>query len=132
MHDKSTDERVVFTGDTLFIGGCGKFFEGTADEMESALNGILAKLPGDTKVYPGHEYTRNNVKFLVTVDEGDDVKRLGELVEREKETQGRSTIAEEKRWNAFMKTGTKEMRDVTGEKEPGRVMGRLREMKNNM
>ena len=45
------DEKVVFTGDTLFIGGCGKFFEGTAAEMHTALNEKLAALPNDTKVY---------------------------------------------------------------------------------
>lgn len=132
MQDKSTNERVVFTGDTLFIGGCGKFFEGSAEEMESALNKVLAGLPDDTKVYPGHEYTKNNVKFLVTVDKGSEVKKLQELVDREKETQGKSTIGEEKRWNAFMKTASKEMQEVTGEKEPSKVMGRLREMKNSM
>lgn len=45
------DERAVFTGDTLFIGGCGRFFEGTAEEMHKALNETLAQLPDDTKVY---------------------------------------------------------------------------------
>lgn len=44
-------KRAVFTGDTLFIGGCGRFFEGKPEEMEAALNGILAKLPDDTKIY---------------------------------------------------------------------------------
>jgi len=75
MHEG--DEKVVFTGDTLFIGGmdftllrsvclhslmrattgCGRFFEGTAEEMHHALNGVLAKLPDDTKVYPGSDYS---------------------------------------------------------------------------
>ena len=63
------DDRVVFTGDTLFIGGistsflaaivlsltvkkgCGRFFEGTPEEMDTALNKTLASLPDDTKVY---------------------------------------------------------------------------------
>ena len=43
-------------GDTLFLGGCGRFFEGTAEEMQEALNVKLAALPGDTLVYCGHEY----------------------------------------------------------------------------
>lgn len=49
------DQRAVFTGDTLFIGGCGRFFEGTPEEMHKALNGTLAKLPDDTKVYVSYD-----------------------------------------------------------------------------
>jgi hydroxyacylglutathione hydrolase len=44
-------DKVVFTGDTLFIGGCGRFFEGSAEEMHKALNVVLAGLPEETKVY---------------------------------------------------------------------------------
>ena len=44
------EERVVFTGDTLFLGGCGRFFEGTAEQMHEALVNILGVLPPDTKV----------------------------------------------------------------------------------
>ena len=40
----------VFTGDTLFIGGCGRFFEGTAEQMHHALNVVLAGLPDETLV----------------------------------------------------------------------------------
>ena len=54
------DQRAVFTGDTLFIGGCGRFFEGTPEEMHKALNGTLAKLPDDTKVYVSTDH--NNPK----------------------------------------------------------------------
>ena len=53
---KDGDHKVVFTGDTLFIGGCGRFFEGTPEEMHKALNGVLAKLPDDTKVYVGRQH----------------------------------------------------------------------------
>ncbi len=49
--------RAVFTGDTLFLGGCGRFFEGTAPQMQRALNEVLGALPDDTLVYCGHEYT---------------------------------------------------------------------------
>lgn len=56
--------RCVFTGDTLFIGGCGRFFEGQPQEMLSALD-RLAALPDDTKVFCGHEYTVKNLEFGV-------------------------------------------------------------------
>jgi hydroxyacylglutathione hydrolase len=133
MVDSSTTpvQRAVFTGDTLFIGGCGKFFEGTPQEMQSALS-KLASLPEDTLVYPGHEYTKSNVKFLLTVDDSEDVKSLQRFAENNKETQGKFSIGDEKRHNAFMRTDSKEMREVTGKSEPSEVMGRLREMKNSM
>jgi hydroxyacylglutathione hydrolase len=132
MQDKKTDERVVFTGDTLFIGGCGKFFEGTPAQMHTALNEVLAKLPDDTKVFPGHEYTKSNVKFLVTVDKGPEVQRLQKFADENKETQGKFTIGDEKKYNAFMRVQTEEMQKVTGKTDPVDVIGKLREMKNNM
>ncbi|XP_037670224.1 hydroxyacylglutathione hydrolase, mitochondrial isoform X3 [Choloepus didactylus] len=64
----SSEAPAVFTGDTLFVAGCGKFYEGTADEMHKALLEILGRLPPDTKVYCGHEYTINNLKFARHVE----------------------------------------------------------------
>ncbi|KAK4952226.1 hypothetical protein LTR28_006719 [Elasticomyces elasticus] len=61
---------------TLFIGGCGRFFEGTAEEMHKALNKTLAASPNDTKVYPGHEYTKGNVKFSIKVMQSEPFKKL--------------------------------------------------------
>lgn len=58
----------VFTGDTLFVAGCGRFFEGTADQMYSALIGKLGKLPEQTQVFCGHEYTVQNLKFAQHVE----------------------------------------------------------------
>lgn len=58
----------VFTGDTLFISGCGKFFEGTGEQMHHALIGVLGKLPDETKVYVGHEYTESNLAFATHVE----------------------------------------------------------------
>ena len=132
MRDTSTDEKVVFTGDTLFIGGCGRFFEGTAAEMNAALNEVLAALPDDTKVYPGHEYTKNNVKFLVTVDSGAEVKGLQKFADENQQTQGKFTIGDEKKYNAFMRVTDEGIRKATGESGPVEVMAKLREMKNAM
>ena len=55
-------EKIVFTGDTLFSLGCGRIFEGTYKEMFNSLNKIK-KLPKDTKIYCGHEYTAKNYEF---------------------------------------------------------------------
>ena len=82
--------------------------------MHTALNKTLASLPNDTKVYvgdplffkvqgnfliiqqPGHEYTKQNVKFLATVLQNDAVKKLQSFAENNKETQGKFTIGDEK------------------------------------
>lgn len=47
---------LLFPGDTLFVGGCGRFFEGTAEDMYHALYEVILTLPKDTRVYCGHEY----------------------------------------------------------------------------
>lgn len=52
--------------DTLFLGGCGRFFEGTPEEMHASLS-YLGTLPNETVVYNGHEYTKSNVAFALSV-----------------------------------------------------------------
>ncbi|KAL9111087.1 MAG: hypothetical protein Q9227_004520 [Pyrenula ochraceoflavens] len=135
MQDDSGSDikRAVFTGDTLFIGGCGKFFEGDASQMHTALNKTLAALPDDTAVYPGHEYTKNNAKFLVKVDGGNQsIRNLEKFAAENRETQGKFTIGDEKKHNVFMRVTDDLMQKATGETDPVGVMGMLREMKNNM
>ncbi|RTE76155.1 hypothetical protein BHE90_009382 [Fusarium euwallaceae] len=140
------NEKAVFTGDTLFIGGkfpcspcvnetdwlgCGRFFEGSAAEMHEALNKRLAALPDDTLVYPGHEYTKSNVKFAASVSQRDAVQKLHSYAENNKVTTGKFTIGDEKEHNVFMRVEDPEIHKVTGETEPVAVMTKLREMKNN-
>lgn len=64
--------------------------------MHKALNETLGSLPDDTRVYPGHEYTKSNVKFLNTVLQNDAVKSLESFAENNRETQGKFTIGDEK------------------------------------
>lgn len=132
MEDKKANQRAVFTGDTLFIGGCGRFFEGTPAEMHTALNKTLASLPDDTVVYPGHEYTKANVKFLMSIAPDDPaVKKLNQMAQDNARTEGKSTIGEEKKHNLFMRVDGEDMQKVTGKTDPVDVMAKLREMKNN-
>ena len=60
-------EKKLFIGDTLFSLGCGRIFEGTNEEMFNSLNKIK-KIPDDTEIYCGHEYTLQNSKFCLTHD----------------------------------------------------------------
>ena len=59
---------ILFCGDTLFAGGCGRIFEGTYEQMFNALKKIT-KLPANTNIYCGHEYTLSNLKFALEVDD---------------------------------------------------------------
>ncbi len=58
---------ILFCGDTLFAGGCGRVFEGTFDQMFESLN-KLKQLPDSTQIYCGHEYTKSNLLFSVEVE----------------------------------------------------------------
>lgn len=133
--DKKTSQPgIVFTGDTLFIAGCGRFFEGTGEEMIRALN-YLGTLPDQTMVYPGHEYTEGNLSFAKSFDgENKALDRLAELVKADPVTTGRTTIGDEKEWNVFMRLGSDSVRKVTsattGTSESA-IMDALRELKNN-
>jgi hydroxyacylglutathione hydrolase len=109
VEDASANERAVFTGDTLFIAGCGRFFEGTPEQMHEALNGKLGHLPDDTRVYCGHEYTVTNLKFAASVEpENGAVAKKLQWAQAERDA-GRftvpSTIEEEKTINPFMRVG---------------------------
>ena len=63
----SKKANIVFTGDTLFSLGCGRIFEGTFEQMFQSLE-KLKSLPNKTLVYCGHEYTRNNGDFCISID----------------------------------------------------------------
>ena len=60
-------EKIVFTGDTLFSLGCGRIFEGTHNDLFNSLV-KLKSLPPETKVYCGHEYTKKNLDFCLKYD----------------------------------------------------------------
>jgi hydroxyacylglutathione hydrolase len=62
-----SEEPILFCGDTLFSGGCGRIFEGTPAQMLTAMD-KLAKLPGQTRVCAAHEYTLSNLKFALAVE----------------------------------------------------------------
>jgi hydroxyacylglutathione hydrolase len=104
----------LFCGDTLFTAGCGRLFEGTAEEMLASL-ARLAELPPDTLVYCGHEYTEKNLEFARTLEPGN--PKLAERIERTRaaRAEGRptvpSTMAEEKATNPFLRWDSPEIRE---------------------
>ncbi len=61
------DDNLLFCGDTLFVMGCGRLFEGTAEQMWQSLQKLKA-LPGSTQIYCAHEYSQANGRFALTVE----------------------------------------------------------------
>lgn len=62
VQSNSSSEKGLFVGDTLFYLGCGKFFEGTPQMMQRCFDTLMS-CPGDTTIYPGHDYNENNLRF---------------------------------------------------------------------
>ena len=67
FYSSNNRDPILFCGDTLFAGGCGRVFEGTFEQMFMSLKKI-SKYPKETKVFCGHEYTLSNLKFALEVD----------------------------------------------------------------
>jgi hydroxyacylglutathione hydrolase len=128
-------EDALFCGATLFVAGCGRFFEGDAAQMHQALNVEFAKLPGATRVFCGHEYTVSNLRFAVSVEPNNSAaKQKLEWAQAQRE-RGLSTIpsllSEELTYNPFMRVSAPDIQQATKSQEPIEVMNQLRTLKNN-
>lgn len=113
-------QRLLFCGDTLFIGGCGRLFEGTPAQMHASL-ARLAALPDDTAVYCAHEYTLSNFDFATAVAP-DDTALAGEFERLQAlRAEGRATvpgtIGAERRWNVFLRAAEPAMAAAAGRHE---------------
>ena len=129
---------ILFCGDTLFSGGCGRLFEGTAAQMHGSL-GRLAALPGETRVCCAHEYTESNLKFANVVEPANAALARYTLSCRALRAQGLptlpSTITQERAINPFMRCDAPDV--ITAAQSRGAadhggpaVLGALREWKN--
>ena len=105
------DERAAFVGDTLFAMGCGRLFEGTAEQMHRSLQRIAA-LPEDTALYCGHEYTLANGKFALHAEPENAAVRERLAAVQALRDAGRitlpTTVAEERATNPFVRAGNPE------------------------
>jgi hydroxyacylglutathione hydrolase len=115
------NEKAVFTGDTLFAGGCGRLFEGDAAMMIKSLSKLLA-LPEDTRVYFGHEYTEKNLQFALTLEPKNEVLQSKHRWAKEQKGKGAATtpttIGSEKQTNPFFRWGSAELRETLRTKFP--------------
>ncbi|KAG2455222.1 GLO2 protein, partial [Polypterus senegalus] len=168
--EKSPDPPAVFTGDTLFVAGCGKFFEGTADEMCKALLDVLGRLPPETvsmndsltlenidsthwvtvwilvrsmqslrlnlfqRVFCGHEYTINNLKFARHVEPNNEAIRKKLAWAKATYDRGEptipSTISDEFTFNPFMRVRERSVQEHAGKTDPISTMASIRKEKD--
>ncbi|KMZ59592.1 Hydroxyacylglutathione hydrolase [Zostera marina] len=107
--------KVIFTGDTLFSLSCGKLFEGSPEQMLCSL-GKIATLPGDTKIYCGHEYTESNAKFALSIDpENEQLREYAKLIKqlrRKNLPTVPTTLKREKLCNPFLRTSSTAIRNT--------------------
>ena len=105
---------ILFCGDTLFAGGCGRVFEGTFSQMHESL-GKLKNLPKNTKIYCGHEYTLSNLEFAKEVEPLNEIinKRYNEVSElRNKGIPTLpTTLSIELQSNPFLRTDIQEVQN---------------------
>ena len=126
----------LFTGDTLFSLGCGRIFEGTYEEMYQSLN-KLKKFPNDTKIYCGHEYTKKNSDFCISIDKNNSnlIKKIEEINKNIKN--GIPTIpsilSDELSCNIFLRSNNLEIQKHLGinSSDPIETFAKLRDLKDN-
>lgn len=132
-------ENSLFCGDTLFTAGCGRLFEGTAEQMHESLSRLM-KLPPDTLVYCGHEYTEKNLQFALTVEPGN--KQVSERLRKVQALREQglptvpSTMAEERETNPFLRWESGEIQKnlrrahPNMDCNPASVFAKVRELKD--
>jgi len=106
-------EQALFTGDVLFVGGCGRILQGTADQLYSSLQTIL-KLPLDTTIWCGHEYAVDNYRFAASLEPDNravaHALKRAEQLRREDKAVLATTLGEELDTNPFLRLSSPEVR----------------------
>ena len=130
------EEKIVFTGDTLFSLGCGRVFEGTNEQMFNSLNRIKS-LPKNTKIYCGHEYTKKNLEFCVKFNPNNKYliikkKSINEKIQNKKPTLP-STVADEIKTNIFLRYDDLDVKKQLNSMEASdlEIFSKLRDLKDN-
>jgi hydroxyacylglutathione hydrolase len=110
-------DNLAFVGDTLFSIGCGRVIEGTMDQMWDSLK-KLRDLPDNTLIYCGHEYTAANIKFALSVDQGNRELQARDAQVRQQLAEGKptvpTTIGDEKLANPFLRADVADLASGIG------------------
>ena len=130
------NEKLAFTGDTLFSLGCGRIFEGDHKQMLTSLNKIKS-LPKDTKIYCGHEYTFKNAQFCIKYDnDNEDLKKHFEKIKKLRSNNlptVPTTLEEELKSNIFLRCDQNKLQLKLNMKnqEDFKVFRKVRDLKDN-
>lgn len=132
----SAEAEALFCGDTLFSLGCGRLFEGSAEQMWQSLQRLKA-LPGSTRVYCAHEYTAANGRFALTLeaDNADLIQRMQQVAELSRQNASTlpSTIGQELASNPFLREDSPSLRRAVAaspEDSPAQVFAKVRLLKD--
>ena len=133
INEKSDLDKALFTGDTLFLGGCGRFFEGTAKEMLANFD-LIESLPKETKIFCGHEYTISNLEWALGIEwENESIEKKLTWA-KEVRTKGEFTVpgsvGEEMEINVFMRCRKDRLREKFKSDDPVEIMQKLRSLKD--
>lgn len=130
-------DTAVFTGDTLFAGGCGRLFEGDPAMMHASLAKLAALAP-QTRVYCGHEYTESNLRFAAHVEPSNaaitQARAKAAAARKEAKPTIGTTIAEELSYNPFLRVDSAEIRATLGipaDASPAEALGAIRKAKDS-
>mmetsp|Transcript_60008 Transcript_60008/g.105039 ORF Transcript_60008/g.105039 Transcript_60008/m.105039 type:complete len:254 (+) Transcript_60008:51-812(+) len=129
------DAGLIFTGDTMFVGGCGRLFEGSYEDMYNSLANVIGKLPLETQVYVGHDYTVKNLEFGVAVETSNE--KLAQMLEwaKEQKIERRysvpSTLRTEWAINPFVRAGDDAFKSICPGCSPVEIFTRLRRQKDS-
>ncbi len=136
-----TDQPALFSGDTLFNAGAGNVHNGgNVDALFATFARQLARLPANTRVYPGHDYIENNLKFTLAREPGNEaaLALLPQVTGHDPATSVVTTLADEKRINTFMRLDSpgviarlrQEFPELGEQPDPKAVFRKLRELRN--
>jgi len=128
------EHNILFSGDTLFSMGCGRMFEGTPELFWQSLSKIK-KLPEDTTIYCGHEYTLSNVKFALSIHpENQDLQKYALWTEHQ-EKEHRPTIPtkliDQLKCNPFLQCDSPHFQELYKSTDATEVFGKMRKAKDN-
>lgn len=130
------NSQALFCGDTLFSMGCGRLFEGSAEQMWHSLQ-LIKALPESTQIYCAHEYTKQNGNFALTIEAGNPelLRRLAEvnmLTAHSKPTIP-TTLSQELATNPFLREQCAPIQQslkMVGQ-APVEVFAKIRQLKDN-
>jgi hydroxyacylglutathione hydrolase len=136
-----TDEPALFSGDTLFNAGAGNVHNGgNVEALYATFAQQLARLPDTTRVYPGHDYLENNLRFTLAREPGNEAAAamLPQAAGHDPAASAVTTLADEKRINTFMRLDSpgvisrlrEDFPELPERPDAGTVFARLRELRN--